>query len=127
MVVILFCLYGSGVFACKCAVNLRSVTERFLQANIVFTGKIQNVEIVQKNGHPLLKIKIRPIRVWKGSKSTELVVYTGMGGGDCGFDKPIVGKEYYVIAEDENLSICGDTFAPATETDGFFRSLREIN
>jgi hypothetical protein len=82
----------------------------------VFTGTV--LEISKQPGDLYVTVKFRVEEVWKGPRSAETAVFTGLGSGDCGYKFEMGGK-YLVYAYQRNDSkfetnICQRT-APLVE------------
>jgi len=73
----------------------KQVREARSSAGAVFTGEV--VEITESSDGYYREIRIKVASKWKGVKSKEVVVYTGRGGGDCGYSFSVGGK-YLVYA-----------------------------
>jgi hypothetical protein len=121
----LFLIIGipSYSFACKCS-GPDSVEKEYTNSIIALLGVVEKIELVGLgetmnpdsleiahklasersiqffDGPVVLKASLRVKRIFKGAVSNEtIVVYTGNGGGSCGyrFEK---GKEYLVYGQD---------------------------
>ena len=68
----------------------------------IFTGQVVSVKKVKVERFgatwPRYKVKLQVDRYWQGVDSSETVIFTGVGGGDCGirFRK---GESWIVFAE----------------------------
>src|SRR5687767_8356912 len=78
--------------ACTCAFPLSnlSLKQQALiaqkQSRAVFLGKVvEVVEFEQKPEAYLVSVKLLVERVWKGKVSRRVTIFTGRGGGDCGY------------------------------------------
>jgi hypothetical protein len=83
--------------ACSCAEPAPVQTE-FKNAKSVFVGTVINV--VEKNpinGYPHKSVLFEVETVWKGEKTTQKIITTGFGGGDCGISFK-AGDKYLVYA-----------------------------
>jgi hypothetical protein len=82
------------------------------QSQAVFVGRV--IEIVQKPESYDVLVKFRVENSWKTKLPLEVIVFTGRGGGDCGF-RFEAGESYLVFAygSDQSLStnICQRTVA----------------
>lgn len=65
-----------------------------------FIGQVVKIEKVKvrwsrsPDGDPMKRVTVRIEKYWTGVKTPEIVVYTGIGNGDCGV--PYVrGKQYF--------------------------------
>ena len=87
--------------ACDCDLpradrSLRQqVREARKNARAVFTGTVLEITKLPNDLKVTVKFKVR--ESWKGVRSAEARVFTGQGGGDCGY-KFEKGKEYLVYA-----------------------------
>jgi hypothetical protein len=90
--------------------------QAFFSADAVFVGTVKNAQILKTGSDQLYERRLVQIAVdgpSKGTSSGVIEVWTGMGGGDCGFTF-IVGQRYVVYANrrsDGTLStgICSRT------------------
>lgn len=72
------------------------------QSHAVFVGKVmQVVENAEGDG---VSVKFRVERVWKGKLSKEVIIFTGNGGGDCGYHFE-ARESYLVYASGSNESL----------------------
>jgi hypothetical protein len=71
------------------------VVEARKQSRPVFSGEV--VEVIADPQVPYLKVKFRVEKYWKGVLTTEMIVVTGRGGGDCGY-RFEVGARYLIFA-----------------------------
>lgn len=94
--------FPSITSACKCA-ELPSVWEEFERSKAVFSGKV--VDIREKrslNGYTSKSVLFAVINTWKGVKQSQIIITTGQGGGDCGYDFK-EGEEYLVYANESTM------------------------
>ena len=130
VVLLLYSLTNQTAAACSC-VGESTVKGEYSSSDIVATGRIINIEIEwlpdsakikemvelgfpadsldkRFNGYYLKKVILKIDEVYKGNALAETVlIYTGMGGGDCGF--PFTkGKRYVIYGDTE--SYFGDFF-----------------
>lgn len=92
-------IYGSPipVQACSCA-KLPGVEEELEQSKAVFSGEVINIkEKVNTSGYRYKSVLLQVHHIWKGVKESQVIISTGLGGGDCGFDFA-KGQEYLVYA-----------------------------
>lgn len=92
--------------ACSCA-EPNSVHEELEQSSAVFQGKVMEIKDSSHTRKVLFEVK----ESWKGIEQTQIIVVTGMGSGDCGYDFNI-GQEYLVYAKGEqslSTNICDRT------------------
>lgn len=88
--------------ACKCA-ELPSVEEEFERSQAVFSGKV--VDIREKRslkGNITKSVLFEVSKTWKGVKQSQIIITTGQGGGDCGFDFK-EGQDYLVYANESTM------------------------
>jgi hypothetical protein len=107
--------------ACSCDLPLlnrtlkQQVKKAQKQSQAVFVGNV--IQVLQRPEAFGVSVKFRVERVWKGKRSQEVTIFTGQGGGDCGY-RFEVGESYLVYAygSNESLStnICQRT-APRSE------------
>lgn len=104
-----------SVMACSC-VLVRTISKSYDYADAVFIGECTLVEEpdLTSDGSWYRAMHLRVSRSWKGVTGTEVVVRTGLGGGDCGFDMS-PGESYLVYAisfqpaNDLHTGICSGT------------------
>lgn len=86
-------------FACSCNVWMSSSLTRMenaqQQAKVIFSGKV--IKILKGDKSSLVRVKFKVDRVWKNELVQTIIIYTGRGGGDCGFDFQ-TGESYLVYA-----------------------------
>jgi len=97
-----------SVFACSC-VEGTTPTELAEKVDAVFSGRVvsfEDAEVDTKYGRETQRRAVVAVdAVWKGLDDVdeiaheEVEVFTGRGGGDCGF-RFAVGHEYLVYADD---------------------------
>jgi hypothetical protein len=86
-----------------------------------FIGQVIKIEKIRVKGSegsndrfPMKKVTVRVERHWLGVRTPDMIVYTGVGGGDCGVPY-VKGKEYFFGASRNRVSglletdICGPT------------------
>ncbi|MCM3759799.1 hypothetical protein M3212_03240 [Alkalihalobacillus oceani] len=97
LVLLMYNLFPLSASACSCVEN-RGVEEALELADAVFSGRVLDVQ-EQKgaDGSQAKAVHFSVDRAWKGVNETEIIIATGLGGGDCGIDF-IVGEEYVVYA-----------------------------
>ncbi|WLD94311.1 hypothetical protein [Alkalihalobacillus sp. AL-G] len=85
------------VQACSCA-ETNSVADELNRSDVVFSGNVVNVDRGGGFFGPNRKsVKFKVSKTWKGTKQKSIIITTGFGGGDCGFEFE-AGKEYLVYA-----------------------------
>ncbi|GIN72096.1 hypothetical protein J14TS2_25710 [Bacillus sp. J14TS2] len=92
------------VQACSCA-ELPEVEEGLEQSKAVFSGEVLNIkEKVNRSGYRYKSVLLQVNNTWKGVKESQVIISTGLGGGDCGFDFA-KGREYlgYAYKSDTDL------------------------
>ena len=84
-------------YACSCA-QPPSVEDELERSQAVFSGKVLEVK-EQKNfsGYMKKRVLIEVAETWKGVSESQVIITTGSGGGDCGYEFQ-VGQEYLVYA-----------------------------
>lgn len=94
--------FPSTSSACSCA-EQQSVEEEFKQSKAVFSGEVLEVkENRSTNGSMSNSVLFEVSKTWKGVDETQIIITTGVGGGDCGieFNK---GEEYLVYATESTM------------------------
>ncbi|MBP1932757.1 hypothetical protein [Ammoniphilus resinae] len=87
-------------YACSCA-SKPAVQEELEKSAVVFGGKV--IDIREKSQfNPKKTVLFEVSTAWKGGASTQMLITTGLGGGDCGFDFE-KGKEYLVYANESSM------------------------
>ena len=110
--------------ACTCDLPLSnlSLKQQVLRAQkdsrAVFVGKV--VAVVQKPEAYEVSVKFLVEKVWKGKVSRHVNIFTGRGGGDCGYHFE-AGESYLVYAygstEGLSTNICQRTAPRAGSAD----------
>lgn len=119
--VLIFGLTSKTVFACSC-VGESSVEGAYKNSDIVISGQVISLtdeylpdsasikemialgipaEKIDKrlNGYYLKKVLIKVDRVFKGQTTSDtLTIYTGVGGGDCGY-RFKAGQKYIIYGD----------------------------
>ena len=94
--------FPSNTSACSCA-ELPSVEEEFEQSQAVFSGKVVDVREKRSiKGYITKSVLFEVTNTWKGVKQSQIIITTGQGGGDCGFDFK-EGQEYLVYANESTM------------------------
>jgi hypothetical protein len=86
-------------YACSC-VPPQSVENELGRSKVVFSGEVIQVK-EQKDyfkGYMTKKVLFEVTKTWKGLSQSQVIITTGTGGGDCGYDFQ-TGKEYVVYAQ----------------------------
>lgn len=76
-------------YACECMKV--SPEERLQKTNVVFEGKV--LEVQEKGGKMEILFEVK--KIWKGTNSSQIIVYTN--GGDCVFHF-VEGGEYLIYS-----------------------------
>lgn len=85
--------------ACSCA-YLPSVEDEFERSKAVFSGKVVDIkERRSLKGYTTKSVLFEVTNTWKGVEQSQIIITTGQGGGDCGYNF-IKGKEYLVYANE---------------------------
>ncbi|WP_342542674.1 hypothetical protein MHH33_00870 [Paenisporosarcina sp. FSL H8-0542] len=107
MLSVVFCLFSLSIvpttsYACSCA-QPPSVEDELERSQAVFSGKVLEVK-VQKNfkGYVKKRVLIEVAETWKGVSESQVIITTGSGGGDCGYEFQ-VGQEYLVYATESTM------------------------
>ena len=88
--------------ACSCA-ELPSVEEEFERSQAVFSGKVVDVREKRSiKGYQTKSVLFEVTNTWKGVKQSQIIVTTGQGGGDCGFNFK-EGQEYLVYVNKSTM------------------------
>jgi hypothetical protein len=117
--------------ACSCA-GSRPACQAFWDPGAVFTGKVMAIETHSSGGAPFIERRVRfeVVEAFTGVTGSTIDVYTGNGGGDCGYAF-VVGGTYLVYAYQATGSpwlttgICSRTrpLSRATDDLAYLRSL----
>ncbi|MGI2328546.1 hypothetical protein [Planococcus sp. YIM B11945] len=92
----------SNVEACSCVPPSENEDER-ARATVVFSGKVASVrEQESPDDYPSKRVVFDVTQMFKGAKEPQLVIRTGWGSGDCGFEFE-EGREYKVYAHEVPL------------------------
>lgn len=99
-------LYLIGSFpaetsACSCA-ELPTVAEELEQSEAVFSGKVIEITEKKAKGYMTKSVLFEVTNTWKGLEQSQVIITTGLGGGDCGF-RFIEGQEYLVYANESDM------------------------
>ena len=102
MSILLIGSFPSIISACSCA-ELPSVEEELERSQAVFSGRVVDVrEKRSLNGYTSKSVLFEVTNTWKGVEQSQIIINTGQGGGDCGFDFK-VGQEYLVYANESTM------------------------
>ncbi len=123
-----FLIITSVGYACSC-IGLSSVKEAFEETQYIFHGKVLKKEMIYTRtlfkieqdeinkldtlSWPLTsmmsKYTFQIVTIYKGKINTDTIhIYTGIGGGDCGYDFNVGGD--YLIYGSENQSFFTNYF-----------------
>lgn len=107
---------GIAVFACSC-IGEESVKTAFGKYDVIFTGKVLNIENMSVQDNKDLvpdnrksrvftfhfqKVTLEVMELYKGKIKKEIVeITTGEGGGDCGFPFQL-GQTYLIYSYVQN-------------------------
>jgi hypothetical protein len=92
----------STVSACSC-VEPQSVEAELLRSKAVFAGKVLEVkENKTLSGYMTKSVLLEVSQSWKGVTESQVIITTGQGGGDCGYDFQ-KGIEYLVYANPSSM------------------------
>jgi hypothetical protein len=95
--------FPNNVHACSCVIP-STPQEEFQKFIAVFMGRVNNINEINlelsnqtkiSTPRPGLRAEISVIRSWKGVTTNNIIIYTGYGGGDCGY--PLVGYGVFVF------------------------------
>lgn len=90
----------STSYACDC-VKPPSVEDELERSQAVFSGKVLEVNEMNK-GYMKKKVLLEVAETWKGLSESQVIITTGSGGGDCGYEFQ-VGEEYLVYAQHSSM------------------------
>jgi hypothetical protein len=100
-VVVFLFTFSDTASACSCMPPppgdslKKQVTDARQRAHSVFIGQVIGISESADVYYKEVRMKVETR--WKGVKKKEVVVFTGKGGGDCGFSFA-VGEKYLVYA-----------------------------
>jgi hypothetical protein len=110
-------LAAQAGYACDCGLPsagkpLKQVVARARKKSMaVFSGTV--VAIDRKPGDLYVTVRFKIEEFWKGALNKEAAVFTGHGGGDCGY-KFEVGQRYLVYAYRYNDTELGTNICQRT-------------
>src|SRR5262249_20884902 len=92
-------------YACTCVLpdpekaEEQLISEAFYRATAVFEGKVKSIYDFHTNNRRDSERRVTFVvtNAWKGLSSKEVLIVTGFGRGDCGYEFE-VGKNYLVYA-----------------------------
>ncbi|MBN7813715.1 hypothetical protein J0A68_22365, partial [Algoriphagus sp. H41] len=98
-------------FACSC-VGTETIKQAFKRSEIVFVGTVVSSQPYEQKQEPLgggfidiyyhNEVTFEVTGWFKGKSTTSQIIYTGVGGGDCGFHFE-VGEQYIVYATKDGV------------------------
>ena len=99
-------LYLIGSFpaetrACSCAES-PTAAEELEQSEAVFSGKVIEIKEKKAKGYMTKSVLFDVTNTWKGLEQSQVIITTGLGGGDCGF-RFFEGLEYLVYANESDM------------------------
>lgn len=102
MVIFASSSFPSPASACSCA-ELPSAAAELERSTAVFSGKVLAIKEKRSlQGYMTKSVTFEVSNTWKGVKESQVLIATGQGGGDCGFNFE-VGKEYLVYANHSDM------------------------
>ncbi|WP_026909175.1 hypothetical protein [Paucisalibacillus globulus] len=121
LLVMLTLLFPMPSLACSCA-EMSPVEDELARSVAVFYGRVLEINEESYPKKVLFDVK----EIWKGTDQSQIIIQTGLGGGDCGIDFQ-VGQEYLVYANDSHLygdeylstGICDRTISTLTSNEDF--------
>lgn len=127
---VLFC--GTPADACSC-MESGPPCQGYFQVDAVFAGTVREITDLERTADPLRfnarRVALTVDRAFRGVEGTSVAVFTGLGGGDCGYSFKN-GERYLVYAyraQDGRLTtgICSRTrpLAQAVDDLQFIESL----
>lgn len=117
LIIVILLLVTKVGFACDCDLPRSGkpfkqvVAEARKKSKAVFSGTV--VVIDKKPGDLYAAVRFKIEESWKGMSSKEATVFTGQGGGDCGY-KFEVGQRYLVYAYRYNDTDLGTNICQRT-------------
>jgi len=93
-----FILSPTHTSACSCA-ELPSALQELENSEAVFSGKVVAINESRARSKQVL---FEVTNSWKGAEKTQIIINTGLGGGDCGIDF-VEGVEYLVYANESTM------------------------
>lgn len=92
----------STIYACSCA-EIPTVEEELERSKAVFTGNAITIkEQRHLDGSITKSVLFGVTKTWKGVSESQVIITTGLGGGDCGYEFE-QGKEYLVYANNSSM------------------------
>lgn len=91
----------SNAYACSC-VEPVSVQDELSRSESVFSGRVLEVKEERTNRYLSNAVLFEIGQIWKGRSESQIMIHTGSGDGDCGFDFK-KGEEYLVYANPSSM------------------------
>ena len=102
IIILFISSFPSNTSACSCA-ELPSVEEEFERSQAVFSGRVVDVREKRSiKGYQTKSVLFEVTNTWKGVKQSQIIITTGQGGGDCGFNFK-EGQEYLVYVNKSTM------------------------
>lgn len=102
MVVFVASSFPSVASACSCA-ELPTAAEELERSEAVFSGKVLDIKDKRSaQGYISKSVLFEVTNTWKGVSRSQIIITTGQGGGDCGFNFT-EGQEYLVYAYESDM------------------------
>ena len=145
-----FTLAGQAVYACTCGKikgmivlndnapkpdpeevkkwRLEQTEFAFFIGSVV---KIERVKVRRSGGfddrYPMKRVTVRVEKYWLGVKTPEMIIFTGVGGGDCGVPY-VKGKQYFFGAARDRVSRLLETgiCSPSSVNDTLVNDFNEV-
>jgi len=94
--------FPSVASACSCA-ELPTAAEELERSKAVFSGKVLDIKDKRSaDGYVTKSVRFKVTNTWKGVAQSQIIITTGQGGGDCGFNFT-EGQEYLVYAYESDM------------------------
>ena len=145
-----FTLAGQAVYACSCGEIKGTIVLndnapkpdpeevkkwRLEQTEFAFfigsVVKIEKVKVRRSDGSddrsPMKRVTVKVDKYWLGVKTPEMIIYTGVGGGDCGVPY-VKGKQYFFGASRDRVSRLLETgiCSPSRVNDTLINDFNEV-
>lgn len=111
MIILQLIFFTGELIACSC-MGSESVKEAFKRSQVVFYGTVVSCEPFELKRQPLgegfieiynhYEVAFEVTEWFKGTPTEIQLIYTGTGGGDCGFNFQ-TGQQYIVYASQEGV------------------------
>lgn len=85
--------------ACSCA-YMPPIEEQVARSDVIFAGEVLKVE--QLRGSWTVQVLFEVSDIWKGTNASQVMIYTGSSGADCGYEFR-VGQHYLVYAQESQF------------------------